>query len=134
MRYNTLIILSLVLPSAAMAQNALPNASLNRFVPGTAQSTMAVSASSTTTSLPATPNTGIPSVLVYNVGANPACITLGDAQAVATCNPSDVPIPPGCFVTEVWAGSTSLAAISPAGPTTLHLFGGTGAPAGGCVK
>ena len=134
MKRNILIALALMLPSAAMAQNALPNAPLNRFIPGTAQSTMAVSASSTTVPLPATPDTGIPSVLVYNVGANAACITLGDAQVVATCTPSDIPVSPGCFVTAVWAGSTSLAAISPAGPTTLHLFGGTGSPGGGCVN
>lgn len=132
MRLGFLFAILFITP--AMAQNALPNAPLNHFAPGTVQATLAVSASSTTVPFPASPDTGIPSVLVYNVGTNPACITPGDAQVVATCAPSDIPVGPGCFVTVVPAGATTLAAISTAGPTTLHLFGGTGAPAGGCTK
>lgn len=99
------------------------SASVGSFAPTPAYATLTVGSTSSRVALP----TGA-TVVVYNTGANPAFVTLGNSGITATS--SDDVIQPGSWMAFVVGSNVDLAAIETAGATTLNLSGGSGLPAG----
>ena len=117
------------------SSNPLPisgsfSASLSGFAPGAAYAALAAGASSARVALPAGTV-----VVVYNMGANPACVLLGNSSVAATssganCTNDDF-IPANGWYALTVGSNTYLAAIdTSAGTTSLELSGGAGLPTG----
>jgi hypothetical protein len=67
-------------------------------------------------------------VIIYNTGANPAYVTIGNSSVTATVG-NDV-IPAGGWMAFTVNPNSFLAAIETAGTTSLNISGGTGLPTG----
>jgi hypothetical protein len=67
-------------------------------------------------------------VIIYNTGANPAYVTIGNSSVTATVG-NDV-IPAGGWMAFTVNPNSFLAAIETAGTTSLNISGGAGLPTG----
>jgi hypothetical protein len=98
-------------------------ATLSGFQPTPAYAQVSVGATSSRVALPS----GLV-VIVYNTGASPAYVTLGNSTVAATVG-NDV-IPAGGWMAFTVGTNTFLAAIETAGTTSLNISGGSGMPTG----
>jgi hypothetical protein len=103
--------------------NPMPVSGLTGFQPTPAYTSLSVSTISSSVALPL----GV-TIVVYNVGANIAFVTLGGAGVMAT-TANDV-IQPNSWMAFTAGSNTFLAAIDTSGTTTLNLSGGSGLPTG----
>jgi hypothetical protein len=100
------------------------SATLSGFQPTPSYATLSVGSASSRVALP----TGTV-VVVYNTGANPGYVMLGNSSVTATSS-NDV-VPAGGWMAFTVGPATYLAAVETAGTTTLTLSGGSGLPTGG---
>ncbi len=99
------------------------SASIGAFQPTPAYAALTVGATSARVALP----TGT-DVIVYNTGANPAYLLLGNSSVTATA--SDDVLLPNSWIELAVGSAVDLAAIETAGATTLTISGGAGIAAG----
>jgi hypothetical protein len=93
------------------------------FQPTPAYAQLAVGATSSRVPLPSGTV-----VIIYNTGANPAYVTIGNSSVTATVG-NDV-IPAGGWMAFTVNPNSFLAAIETAGTTSLNISGGVGLPTG----
>jgi hypothetical protein len=99
------------------------NSTVGGFQPTPAYAQLAVGPTSSRVPLPSGTV-----VIIYNTGANPAYVTIGNSSVTATVG-NDV-IPVGGWMAFTVNPNSFLAAIETAGTTSLNISGGAGLPTG----
>jgi hypothetical protein len=111
------------IPSSAVF-GSLPGNADTGFQPGGSYATLSVTQTTSNVALP----TGA-TIIVYNKGANPAYVALGDGSITAAVT-NDV-VAANSWLALVVGANTNIAAIADTGKTTtLTISGGTGLPTG----